>query len=102
MAIAKLPDDAVLYHKTAQFTETTVPAGLLRDHRTKDGAWGVIRVLEGKLAYRLKDARRPQTEYLLTPKTIPVVIEPTIAHEVEPCGAVRFFIEFYRREKGTS
>ena len=87
MAIPKLPDDAVLYRQTAVFTETTIPAGV----------WGMIRVLEGKLAYRVSDARRARTEFLLTPKTIPAVIEPTIAHEIEPCGPVRFVVEFYRR-----
>lgn len=97
MAIPKLPDGVVMYRQTPVFTETTVPAGLLGDHRTKDGVWGVIRVLEGKLAYRIKDARRPPMEFLLTPKTIPAAIEPTITHEVEPCGPVRFFVQFYRR-----
>jgi tellurite resistance-related uncharacterized protein len=102
MAIPKLPDDAVLYRQTAVFTETTVPAGLLSDHRTKEGVWGMIRVLEGKLAYRVSDARRARTEFLLTPKTIPAVIEPTIAHEIEPCGPVRFVVEFYRRGRMSS
>jgi tellurite resistance-related uncharacterized protein len=103
MAIAKLPADAVLYRQTPIFTEMTIPAGLRRDHRTKKGAWGVIRIIEGTLAYRIKDARRPRSEYLLTPKTIPAVIEPTIVHEVEPCGKVRFVVEFYhRRATGAS
>jgi tellurite resistance-related uncharacterized protein len=97
MAIPKLPDDAVLYRQTAVFTEATIPTGLLSDHRTKDGIWGKIRVLEGKLAYRIKDSRRPAMEFLLTPKTIPAAIEPTISHEIEPCGPVRFLVEFYRR-----
>lgn len=97
MAIPKLPDDAVLYRQTAIFTEATIPAGLLSDHRTKEGTWGMIRVLEGKLAYRIKDSRRPYTEFVLTPKTIPATIEPTITHEIEPCGPVRFLVEFYRR-----
>ncbi|HWE75444.1 MAG TPA: DUF1971 domain-containing protein [Stellaceae bacterium] len=101
MAIPKLPDDAVLYRQTAVFTEATVPGGLLNDHRTKDGTWGMIRVLEGKLAYRIKDSRRPAIEFVLTPKIIPAVIEPTITHEIEPCGSVRFLVEFYRRG-GTS
>jgi tellurite resistance-related uncharacterized protein len=99
MVIPKLPDGVVMYRQTPIFTETTVPAGLLSDHRTKEGVWGMIRVLEGKLAYRIKDSRRPYVEFVLTPKTIPAAIEPTITHEVEPCGPVRFFVEFYRRER---
>jgi hypothetical protein len=61
----------------------------------------MIRVLEGKLAYRIKDSRRPAMVFLLTAKTISAAIEPTITHEIEPCGPVRFFVEFYRRG-GTS
>jgi len=30
------------------FNEATLPAGLRREHRTKAGASGVIRVLEGR------------------------------------------------------
>jgi tellurite resistance-related uncharacterized protein len=101
MTIAKLPEDAVLYRQTPVFTETTIPTGLLGDHRTKEGTWGMIRVLEGKLAYRVRDVRRTRMEFVLTPKTLPAVIEPTITHEIEPCGPVRFVVEFYRRG-GTS
>ena len=96
MAIPALPRDAEPYHRTVVFTEKTIPAQLLNQHRTKDGAWALIHVLEGKLAYRTIDPRRPRLDYMLTPKTLPAVIEPTILHEVEPCGAVRFFVEFYR------
>lgn len=92
-----LPADAQPYARTAEFTEATVPAGLLRAHTTKAGAWALIRVLEGQLAYRITDPRRPQSETVLTPETSPGVVEPTILHEVEPRGAVRFFVEFHRR-----
>lgn len=91
-----LPADVQPYARTAEFTEGTVPAGLLRAHTTKAGAWGLIRVLEGCLAYRITDPRRPVSETLLTPETGPGVVEPTILHEVEPRGAVRFFVEFHR------
>jgi tellurite resistance-related uncharacterized protein len=93
-----LPADAQPYARTAEFTEATVPAGLLRAHTTKAGAWGLIRVLEGQLIYRITDPRCPASETVLTPETGPGVVEPTIVHEVEPRGAVRFFVEFYRRK----
>jgi tellurite resistance-related uncharacterized protein len=92
-----LPTDVQPYARTAEFTEATVPAALLRAHATKAGAWGLIRVLEGRLAYRVTDPRRPGCETVLTPQTPPGVVEPTILHEVEPRGAVRFFVEFHRR-----
>jgi tellurite resistance-related uncharacterized protein len=91
-----LPEGLVHYRRTAEFTEATVPAGLLRAHTTKAGAWGLIHVLEGRLAYRITDPRRPASETVLTGGGEPGVVEPTILHEVEPLGPVRFYVEFLR------
>lgn len=93
-----LPGDVRAYHRTAVFTGTTVPAGLLRAHNTKAGVWGLIHVLEGRLAYRITDPRLAPSETVLTPETAPGVVEPTILHEVEPLGPVQFYVEFHRRE----
>jgi tellurite resistance-related uncharacterized protein len=93
---AALPTAAQPYKRTAEFTEATVPAGLLRAHSTKAGTWGLIHVLEGRLAYRIRDPRRPAAEAVLSPDAAPGVVEPTILHEVEPLGPVRFFVEFHR------
>lgn len=93
-----LPDAARPYRKTDIFTEQTVPAGLLKDHTTKAGTWGLIHVLEGRLAYRITDPRRPAADLILTPQTDPGVVEPTILHLVEPLGPVRFYVEFHRIE----
>jgi hypothetical protein len=35
---------------------------------------------------------------VLTPATPPGVIEPSIQHEVQPLGSVKFYVEFHRRE----
>jgi len=93
-----LPADAQAYRRTDVFTETSVPAALLKAHATKADAWGLIHVLEGRLAYRVNDPRRPASRTVLTPRTAPGVVEPTILHEVEPLGPVRFYVEFHRRE----
>ena len=37
------------YRSTPIFDQDTIPAALQRRHDTKEGVWGVIRVLEGKL-----------------------------------------------------
>jgi tellurite resistance-related uncharacterized protein len=92
-----LPEDVVPYRRTPEFTETTVPPGLLRAHSTKEGVWGLIHVLEGCLAYRITDPGRPPAERLLTPDEEPGVVEPTIPHEVEPRGPVRVYVEFWRQ-----
>ncbi len=91
-----LPPDLEPYKRTAAFTERTVPAGLLADHSTKDGVWGLIHVEEGKLRYLVTDPRRASTDELLTPNTAPGLVEPTILHRVEPLGTVRFHVEFLR------
>jgi tellurite resistance-related uncharacterized protein len=91
-----LPPGASPYARTAEFTEATVPPGLLRAHTTKAGAWGLIHVLDGRLAYRITDPRRPVAETVLEAGGPPGVVEPTILHEVEPLGPVRFYVEFLR------
>jgi tellurite resistance-related uncharacterized protein len=93
---APLPPAARPYKRTAEFTEATVPAALLKAHSTKAGTWGLIHVLEGRLAYRIRDPRRPEADAVLSPQAAPGVVEPTILHEVEPLGPVRFFVEFHR------
>jgi len=88
------------YGRTAEFTETTVPPALVKAHTTKDGVWGLIHVLAGRLAYRITDPRRAGSEVILTAETAPGVVEPTILHAVEPLGPVRFFVEFHREPAG--
>jgi tellurite resistance-related uncharacterized protein len=86
-----LPDGLVAHRRTPIFDQDSLPTGLRGRHSTKEGAWGLIVVLEGRLLYRLLD---PPSEQILDPQTSGVV-RPTQAHEVEPLGPVRFFVEFY-------
>lgn len=89
-----LPEDATPYQRTPEFTDQSVPAGLLRRHDTKAGVWGRICVLEGRLRYRILEPALE--EHVLEPGRDGVV-EPRVPHEVEPIGAVRFYVEFLRR-----
>lgn len=89
-----LPPGVEPYKRTPEFSEQTVPAGLLRRHDTKAGVWARIHVLEGRLLYRILD---PEVEeHLLEPGRLGI-IEPRTAHEVETVGPVRFFVEFLRQ-----
>ena len=94
-----LPADAVPYKRTAEFTSSSVPRGLLRSHSTKEGAWGKIVVLEGTLTYRILE---PEIEEVVLSAGDCGVIEPTIEHEVVPHGGVRFYVEFFRRKAVTN
>ena len=89
-----LPSDVVVYKRTPEFSETTVPAGLLREHATKAGVWGRIQVVSGSLRYRILEPE-PE-ECVLVPGT-PGIVEPEVPHEVAPIDRVRFFVEFLRR-----
>lgn len=98
-AAQELPDGLTAYKRTPSFTEESVPSGLLHDHSTKEGAWGLIRVEQGSLRYLITDPRREPAERLLTPDTPPGVVEPTVLHRVEPLGAVRFHVQFLRERE---
>lgn len=81
------------YKSTPVFDENTLPGGLRKEHRTKAGVWGIIRVLEGRLRYRVLD---PITETILDPDH-PGLVLPDQPHFVEPLGAMRMQVEFYYR-----
>jgi len=87
-----LPQNVVAYKRTPEFDEVSVPAGLLNNHRTKEGVWGRIVVLEGSLLYTI---HAPQEEILLGPSNSGIV-EPAVLHHVTPSGNVRFYVEFYK------
>lgn len=82
------------YRSTAVFDETTLPHALRREHRTKAGVWGVIRVLEGQLKLELVDSGE---SLVLTPDR-PGLVLPEQAHRVEPEGRMRMRVDFYDRE----
>lgn len=92
-----LPADLEAYRRTDPFTEASVPAALRRDHSTKAGSWGLIRVSAGRLRYRITDPRRVASETILTADGPPGIVEPTMLHYVEPDGPVTFHVEFLRR-----
>jgi len=94
--VKPLPPRVRPYRRTPDFTETTVPAPLRARHTTKPGVWGLIRITEGRLRYRILE---PSEELVLTPDH-PGVIEPEVPHEVELLGSVRFHVEFLRCEDG--
>lgn len=88
---ADLPADVAPYKRTAIFDQDNLPDGLRHGHRTKSGVWALIQVLEGRLLYRILE---PLSEQELSPGQ-PGLVRPAQAHEVDPLGSVRFFVEFY-------
>lgn len=82
------------YKSTPIFDETTLPAALRREHRTKQGVWGIIRVLSGRVHYTVLD---PRSETVLDPDH-PGLVLPDQPHQVEPLGAIQMRVEFYDRD----
>jgi tellurite resistance-related uncharacterized protein len=89
----QLPNTIAAYKRTPEFTEESVPVGLLRAHQTKDSVWAKIVVLEGRLQYTINE---PEQEVFILDESVCGVVEPTVLHEVKPLGSVRFYVEFYR------
>lgn len=80
------------YRTSPVFDAETLPAALRAEHRTKEGVWGVVRVLEGRLRLVWID---PPAEAILSPGN-PGVITPGGTHYVVPLGPMRMQVEFYR------
>lgn len=78
------------YKSTPVFDEATLPAALRREHRTKDGVWGVIRVLEGEVRFVVAGG----AETILTPDR-PGLVLPDQPHHVVPLGKMRMQVDFY-------
>lgn len=87
-----LPEHLTAYKRTPEFTENSIPNGLLKDHNTKEGVWGRIVVLEGQLDYIIQ---APEAESILLQPGQDGIVEPTVKHHVSPHGQVRFYVEFY-------
>lgn len=79
------------YKCTPVFDESTLPAGLRKEHRIKPGVWGIIRVLEGRLRYQVID---PLSETILDSQH-PGLVLPDQPHLIEALGPMRMQVEFY-------
>lgn len=88
---AELPDGLTLVRSSPQWTEQTVPAGLLRAHRLASGTWGQIVVDEGQLRFIM--SVEPPIDIVLVPGSSQA-IPPDVEHHVQPLGPVRLAIDF--------
>ena len=88
----EIPSNFSKFKVTPEFTESSLPEGLRREHQTNAGIWGKIVIVEGKLRYSV-GSKNLSIE--LGPDR-PGVIVPELVHCVEPVETVRFYIEFYK------
>ena len=82
---------AMPYRSTPIFDQETVPAALRRRHDTKEGVWGLIRVIEGELKLTILD---PPSEAVLTPGN-PGLVLPRQPHFATPTGPMKMQVDFY-------
>ena len=82
------------YRSTPVFDNRTLPAALRKEHRTRAGVWGVIRVIEGEV--RLIRSGQEEVSEILTVERHGVV-QPAETHRVEPLGPMRMRVDFYER-----
>lgn len=87
-----LPAGVARYQVLGPFTQTTLPAGLLRHHTLAPRVWGRIVVLEGELVYVVE--REPDVSFELRAGDAGIVV-PEEPHRIEVGGAVRFEIELF-------
>lgn len=79
------------YRSTPVFDADSLPDALRREHRTKAGVWGVIRVFEGALRLEFGDGTAGR---IVTPDA-PGLLLPDQPHQVTPLGAMRMQVDFY-------
>jgi tellurite resistance-related uncharacterized protein len=80
------------YGASPIFDETSLPDKLRNQHSTKDGTWGLLRVLEGEVELVFVD---PPSQRLVTVDD-PAPIPPQSVHFVRLTGPMKMQVEFYR------
>lgn len=93
LAMPTLPTNVTSYKRTPNFTQATVPRGLLKDHSTKAGTWGVLTVLSGALYYHI--CQTAPHRYKLEVDVAGIIV-PEQKHYIELSGETEFYLEFYR------
>jgi tellurite resistance-related uncharacterized protein len=85
----ELPEDLVVARTAGPFDEDTLPAGLRRTHLVADRTWGLLRVLEGNVAFNALDVDRA----LVAGDEQP--IPPGVPHRLGLDGPVRLEVDFF-------
>ena len=87
-----IPPGLELAGNSLEFTESTIPDALLREHALAAGRWGVLNVMEGSLKF--VDLEKGEERTVTAPGQ--VTIRPEAPHHVTLDGEVRCRIDFYR------
>ena len=91
----EIPDNFTAYKQTPIFNQQTIPDGLKANHSTKTGIWGIIRVFQGKLIYRIAEPFNSE-EIIQTNQT--GIVIPEVSHSVTPFANTQFLVEFWQKK----
>eukprot|EP00798_Chlamydomonas_sp_ICE-L_P013940 gene13940-19876_t len=98
LGMRSLPSDVIKYSQVPAsgkcFTADKIPKGLLKQHTTKEGTWGVIDVQKGTLEYKILE---PAEQVFALKAPAKGIIEPTVLHQVKALtDDLEFVVEFHR------
>ena len=97
VAWPELPESVTYVRTTADFTEDSVPKGLLRAHQVAAGVWGRLVVTTGSLVFSFENNAG---EWSGLSRTVAAgetqAIPPECPHRVTMTGPVEFAVEFHR------
>ena len=89
-----LPDDVVCYRTLGPWTDSEIPAGLLKQHQLKAGSWGELTVVSGTIEFCWDEASIAEPICLAAGQRI--IIPPTIPHHLQIIGEVVLDLHFYK------
>jgi len=92
---AELPDRLRVSRSAGPFNAETLPAGLRNDHQVAEGTWAILRVIDGRVRFRMRTD--PALDVRLSAGD-EQAIPPTVLHRVTPEGAMEIEIEFLVRD----
>lgn len=86
-----LPSDARAYWRIGPLDADAIPAGLLRRHDLKDGAWGLLSIIAGSIRFHWDD---DQGGSRLLKSGDTMLIPPRVPHHLERQKSVTIEIAF--------
>jgi tellurite resistance-related uncharacterized protein len=89
---AELPPDLRIVRTAGPFDNATLPAGLRRRHQIADQTWGVLRVVEGTIGFRMET--EPPVDVQLE-KGDRQPIPPRVSHQLALEGPAVVGIDFF-------
>lgn len=97
----KQPTKRIAYKKMPIWTKDTMPKAVQKQHQTKEGTWGKITILKGRLAlFYLDDEGKVMSSTVFEAGDLIPFIEPQVWHRVQAqTEDVEWFLEFYCQEE---